>query len=213
MPLLHQLSEPLARLGFLFDLQQRWFTRNYRDMRAQFARYAAPRLRVLDLGCGAGGCVHRIWEGEGFRYLGVDLSRSYLRVNRRTHPGARLALADLGRLPFRRLDFDVVCMFSILHHLDDATLGALGDFLAAHVRADTRILIAEPLFPPRAPRRALSDRVSGFLLSHDRGRHIRPASDYVARLGDGVEVVRAFGFKYSLHHFCGFELRRRGEPR
>ncbi|MFZ4696224.1 MAG: class I SAM-dependent methyltransferase [Verrucomicrobiia bacterium] len=206
---LHKLSEPLAKLGVLFDWQQRWFSGNYRDMHAQFARYTAHGQHVLDLGCGAGGCAHRIWEGANSRYVGADLSRSYLQMNRARHPDASVVLADLGKLPFRWLDFDAICLFSILHHLDDSTLGALGSFLAKHVAAKTRILIAEPVFPPS--KSCASDRVSHFLLSHDRGRHIRPSRDYVRLLGEGLETVRAFEFKYSLHHFCGFELRRRGD--
>lgn len=208
---LHKLSEPLAKLGFLFDRQQRWFSGNYRDMRGQFARYATPGQRVLDLGCGAGGCAHRIWEDAGFRYVGVDLSSSYLRMNLAIHPDARVVLADLGKLPFRHLDFDAICLFSILHHLDDPTLGALGRFLSDHVAARTRILVAEPVFP--TSRSSASDRISHFLLSHDRGRHIRPAPDYVGLLGEGLQTIRAFEFTYSLHHFCGFELRRRGTDR
>lgn len=209
MSLVRFISRRIHKSGFLFDLQQRWTNGSYRDMAKAFGRFIGPDQRVLDLGCATGGCARHIWKQTNTRYIGVDFSFQYLRWGSRRHPGAGFICADIGHLPFSSFPFDVVCVFSVLHHVDDRAVRALGTVLAGALAREARVLVAEPVFPPRASARRRIDRLSRFLLEHDRGRHIRDAEAYVSLLGNGLEVVSQWHFLYSIHHFCGFELRRK----
>ncbi len=194
--------------GFLFDYQQRWTSRNYRAMCHAFKHYAGPNHGILDLGCATSGCVQSIWKGFNPRYIGVDLTMGYLKYAKRKYPATSHARTDIGALPFQSFPFDFVCAFSVLHHLDDGTIQALGRSLSAGLSEQARFLIAEPVFPPMTPNPPVSDRLSRWLLEHDRGEYIREAQTYINLLGNGFQIETSFGFKYGVHHFCGFELRR-----
>lgn len=77
---------------------------------------------ILDAGCGTGLLLGRIaGRAPGARLSGVDLTREMIR-QAHTHMGyeGRLAVADLGALPFPDAVFDAVIVSSVLHYLPDA---------------------------------------------------------------------------------------------
>ncbi len=71
---------------------------------------------LVDLACG-GGLLARHVAGLGYRHVGVDLSRSALRVAR-AH-GVRPVRADVGALPLPDGIADVVSAGEILEHVTD----------------------------------------------------------------------------------------------
>src|SRR5215469_2827867 len=86
---------------------------------------ATPDTRFLEVGVGTGR-IAVPFVRAGYRYFGVDLSRSMLRTlrdklaaDRERREGPRLALADSMDLPFRPATFDVVLMIHVLHLVDD----------------------------------------------------------------------------------------------
>ena len=88
------------------------------DSRHTIGRLApADRELILDAGCGTGRNLGRLFL-SGSRPIGIDFSFGMLRVARRTHPDAPLAMADLEKpLPFRDGTFDAVLCALIGEHL------------------------------------------------------------------------------------------------
>jgi len=89
-------------------------------VRAVAAHWLAPRVRVLDVGCGAGTNV--LWLAKhGFPAVGVDVApaaiaaaRARARALRRT---PEFVEGEATRLPFRRSDFGAVLDFGCFHTL------------------------------------------------------------------------------------------------
>ena len=79
----------------------------WRDFDAVVLNGVAPRSRVLDVGCGDGGLVHRL-EASGLDALGVD-------PDARAHPRLiRTKVEDFSPLD----KFDAICAVMALHHAE-----------------------------------------------------------------------------------------------
>ncbi len=79
----------------------------------QFVRERAG-VRVLDLGCGPGGCAVRL-KDLGFQVTGVDTNPQYVEIARTSGIDARLASGDT--LPFPDGSFDTVILIEVIEHL------------------------------------------------------------------------------------------------
>lgn len=81
-------------------------------------------LRILDLGCGAGGELSGLtrFGAEPVRQVGVDLSLDRLTQARNSHPEAIFLCADGNALPFRNGSFDLVCQFTVFSSILSARL-------------------------------------------------------------------------------------------
>jgi len=88
------------------------------DMLPTFRQYNVEG--VLDLGCGAG--RHSIYLAKkGFDTIGIDVSKSALRIVRKWVQRERLSNVDLVRatmtnIPFRDCCFGAVVSVSVIHH-------------------------------------------------------------------------------------------------
>lgn len=65
-------------------------------------------MKTLDAGCGYGRASQ--WVEN---YMGVDISPDLLRIARAKYPGKCFLEADLGKLPFEDLEFDIAFCISI----------------------------------------------------------------------------------------------------
>jgi SAM-dependent methyltransferase len=204
MSLLGVFEKTIGNRGWLFNFQQR--CTNYQAFRKTFSGIDVSGSKILDLGCGTSGCVHFIWRGKQFSYLGIDLCSTYLRWGKNHFRSANQVCADVQFLPLRKLDCDFVCIFSLLHHLPDEVIRNLSRELE-QLPKKTRIFIADPLFPDES-KLTLSDRLSQWLLNHDRGHFIRESEAYAKLFSPSFEVTKRFKFKCCMHHFCAFELKR-----
>ncbi|HET7924311.1 MAG TPA: methyltransferase domain-containing protein [Rhodanobacteraceae bacterium] len=82
-----------------------------RDKYLGVVRDRVPRgARVLELGCGAGDPMTRALAGR-YDVAAVDISRKQLALARTNAPAARLARADMTRLPFAAASMDAVVAF------------------------------------------------------------------------------------------------------
>lgn len=204
MSLTVRLRDFFGESAFLFHLQQRYSTDYYWQLRKVFGSHDIAQASILDLGCGTSGCVHFVWDQRSKSYLGVDLCRNFLKWGKSHYPNTSHVLANVEKLPFRKMNFDFVCIFSLLHHLSDSTIGHLAEKLK-ELGPEARIFIADPVFPEGGIQ-TFSDRISAMLLNHDRGNFIRTAEQYPKVLGPSFQVIASYRFKCSMHHFCGFEL-------
>jgi ubiquinone/menaquinone biosynthesis C-methylase UbiE len=77
------------------------------------------RKLFLDLGCGTGN-VLKFGKKYFHRAIGVDISFNMLKQARQS--GLEVVQADILSLPFKSEVFDVVSIFSVLHHIYDYSL-------------------------------------------------------------------------------------------
>jgi SAM-dependent methyltransferase len=78
--------------------------------------------RILEVGCG-GGQMRSHLESHGFRYVGIDISKTRVDEELRAHGGPDL-LCDAHFLPFRSESFDLVYTSALTEHLACPLLAA-----------------------------------------------------------------------------------------
>jgi SAM-dependent methyltransferase len=125
--------------------------------------------RVLDVGCGPGTNSSAF---AGLDYLGVDLNPSYIAHARRTHPGARFAVADVrtDAVPGEGT-YDFVLVNSLLHHLDDDAVVSLLADLHRYVSGDGHIHVIDLELPEQRG-------IARMLTLGDRGDHPRSLASW-----------------------------------
>lgn len=145
-----------------------------------------PGDRVLDIGCGPGELLEFMPHVE---YFGFDLSPAYIESARRRY-------GDRGRFYCQRVSeasafvqnagsYDVALASGVLHHLDDRE--ALELFGIAHraLRPGGRLVTYDGAYVPG------QSKMAAYLLSKDRGRHVRPAERYGELARSVFSEVRA----------------------
>ena len=75
-----------------------------------------PGCRVLDAGCGAGVPVTRRLSGTATA-IGLDFSRSQVRLGRDSVPAAAFVCGDMTKLPFGPGSFGAVCSYYAIIHI------------------------------------------------------------------------------------------------
>ena len=187
----------------LFDVKQRLVTAGYRSMYAAFDRRfplgGRRGLRVLDVGCGSGLCVNRLFSAERNFMVGVDLDESYVRLAATRFTRCRFIVGDAGTLPFSARCFDVILLSSLIHHLSDEQAGRLFDGLAGSMTGEATLLLSEPIWSHSA--------VSNMFLRCDRGEYVRRPAEYRALVSDRFLVENEFFFRYAATEFLGLVLR------
>lgn len=148
-----------------------------------------PGERLLDVGCGSG-------MGAGLTsgtYIGVDTDMTYLRFahgrlkSRPTHSFAKMSAMQLA---FADGTFDKAMMLNLVHHLDETILDRFLIELTRVVRKKVFILDHAPDH---------DNAFSGWLLSLDRGEHIRRRAVLRALLERHFHVENEEAF-FNLEH-------------
>ena len=111
---------------------------------------------------------------------------------------------DARALTFAEDQFDVVLFVGALHHMDGEVVAACFKEIKCVLRSSGVVLCAEPVFTP-------GKWLSTFLLKHDRGMYIRDESGYES-LFRGFSVVRRGYFRFCVHRFCSFVLKKDDLP-
>jgi SAM-dependent methyltransferase len=135
--------------------------------------YVRPRAgeRMLDIGCGPAEVLRFLPAVE---YVGIDASEAY--ISRARHAFGHKAIfrhEHIDRLPLHEYrDFDIVLAIGVLHHIDDAEARRLFEVAAMALRPGGRVVTADPCFFPGQA------RINRFVVSRDRGRHVRQFQQY-----------------------------------
>lgn len=131
-------------------------------------------MRILDLGCGTADIL--AYLPHDIAYVGYDMSAEYI-------DAAKKKFADRGTFHCRLLEeaeaaglekFDLVMGIGVLHHLDDAQAAQFMALAKSALKPDGRVLVRDPVYA------AGQNPVARFLVSRDRGQHVRSQAGYEA---------------------------------
>jgi len=118
--------------------------------------------RILDLGCGTGD-LSRIFADEGFRPVGLDLSRGMLaraRITADRFPFFPLVLGDAAHLPFKPL-FDAAVMRFVFHEMDAGQREVVWKELLRVIRPGGLLILIDFTVPEE---RGLYARLGAFMI-------------------------------------------------
>jgi SAM-dependent methyltransferase len=175
----------------------------FQGERAAIARelrpWAGDARRFLDFGCGTGEFAAEFPAG---RYVGIDLSRGYLRFAGRNRPGSFAAAAGEA-LPFADGSFDAALVLGVLHHLPDEVARAAMAELGRVLRPGATLLVMEDVPPPAG------ENPAGQLMhAIDRGGHIRDEAAYRAIFGPAFAVEQSYAMRSGICDYAVYVLSR-----
>ena len=116
-------EDVLARRGALYWAERTEAGRRRRDIRSGLLLAAAAldgraRSRVLDVGCGTGHFTAALAAHTNALVVGIDIAPVLVaHAGGEVPSNARVASADIERMPFKAGAFDVVVGNAVLHHL------------------------------------------------------------------------------------------------
>jgi SAM-dependent methyltransferase len=154
--------------------------RYVRDFVAPFAG-----ARILDIGCGTANILEAL--PPTVTYVGYDGDESYIRYARARWSGRgtfRCARVSEMEAPIER-PFDIVLAAALLHHLDDDEARQLIAAVHASLRPGGHFVTIDNVYV------AGQSRLARFIVSRDRGTHIRTPDEYVAIAGTRFAEVEA----------------------
>jgi SAM-dependent methyltransferase len=157
--------------------------RNYVD---EFVRPKSGD-RILDIGCGTGDILACLPDCT---YVGFDSDREYVAAaTRRFGARGRFFCADvtavLSNLPFEASSFDIVMANGVLHHLPDGAAKDLLRLAATAMKPTGRLVTHDGCYADG------QSRIARYLLSMDRGRHVRRERAYLDLASSVFEEVNA----------------------
>lgn len=142
-----------------------------------------PGGRLLDIGCGPGSILDVL--PRDISYDGFDVSTEYIEAARRRHGSrgrfwaTRVSAAVISELP----PFNVVLAFAVLHHLADDEAAQLIDLAWQALKPGGRLVTYDPCFVDG------QGRISRYLVSRDRGQHVRRPEGYATLAGRRFETI------------------------
>jgi SAM-dependent methyltransferase len=151
--------------------------------------------RVLDVGCGTGEILALL---PGVEYFGFDPHAGYIAAAQdrfRDRAGSTFRCATLDGFAVEGLGkFDIVLAIGVLHHLTDQEALQLLDLARAVLRPGGRLVTLDPCFAEgQSP-------IARYLVSRDRGRHVR-TSDAYRKLASAYFPVFAAEVRHDIARF------------
>ena len=131
----------------LLDAHDEVYLRHYVDL---VTRYAPPRSKILDLGCG-NGISARLLNQMDFDVVGTDISPLFLEEARAwENPRLRYQVCDVLELPFENESFNMICSNELVEHLPDVKT-ALTEMIRVVCKGGRIVLSGPNLCSPLIP--------------------------------------------------------------
>ena len=129
--------------------------------------------RVFDIGCGPGALLRCLPAGT--TYVGFDHNQAYIERARLVNGDrGEFICGDVGNFASHALaPADIAVAIGILHHLDDDLATLMLHATADALKPGGRLITADPCFHPE------QSSLQRFVVSNDRGMHVRPLERYV----------------------------------
>ena len=147
---------------------RRWLKRFTNDV-------IQPRIndRVFDIGCGPGALLRYLPPGT--TYVGFDRNDAYIKRAREGNgEHGEFICDDVGNFADHALaPADITVAIGILHHLQDELALSMLQATANALKPGGRLITADPCFHPQ------QSALQRFVVSNDRGMHVRPFARYV----------------------------------
>ncbi len=140
-------------------------------------RFVRPKAgdRILDIGCGPGDVLACLPD---VTYIGFDTDPRYVEAaSERFGQRGKFFCADVTQVAaeatFETGSFDIVMANGVLHHLPDAAARDLLRVAARALKPGGRLVTHDGCYVDG------QSRVARYLLSRDRGEHVRKEREYV----------------------------------
>lgn len=163
------LAKPWIYEGFHHLIGARRWLRRF----AQDVIRADPGARVLDIGCGPAALLRYL---PGATYIGLDRNEAYIEQAKREFGDAGTFICgDVANFESYELPrVDIAVAIGLLHHLDDRLAVDVLRAACKTLKPGGRLVTADPCF------HADQSALQRFVVSHDRGMHVRPFEQYMA---------------------------------
>ena len=127
--------------------------------------------RLLDIGCGPGDILNYL---PPVAYVGFDNNPEYIQAAKAkyAHRGEFFQQAVSRELVGQFSGFDLVMANGLLHHLDDAECMELLTIGLTALKPGGRMITLDGVLTPS------QSRFARYLVSRDRGRHVRTEEEY-----------------------------------
>jgi SAM-dependent methyltransferase len=162
--------------------------------------------RVLDIGCGPGALLRCLPATT--TYIGLDRNPAYIERARGAH-GHRgeFICDDVGNFAGHALaSADIAIAIGLLHHLDDDLASDLLRATASALKPGGRLITVDPCFHPE------QSMIQRFVVSHDRGMHVRPFERYIeltSAVFPGADATFQRGHLPFPHSICIVQAARK----
>lgn len=145
-----------------------------------------PGSRLLDIGCGTAWILEYL--PENIDYYGYDINSDYIAA-------AREKFGKKGQFACRLLEesevaemqpFDIVITVGLLHHLDDDVARNVIRLARIALHPGGRFVSLDPVFATG------QNPIAKFIISRDRGRHVRDGEGYLTLARHEFNHVEGF---------------------
>jgi SAM-dependent methyltransferase len=131
-----------------------------------------PGTTVVDIGCGPADILEYLPK---VRYIGVDYNSDYIEFARNRWPEAEFLVGKVGMdLAAALAPADLVMANALLHHLSDAEADDLFRVARGLLSGNGRLVTLDNHYRPG------QNAISRWLISNDRGKHVRSRAGYEA---------------------------------
>ncbi|WP_026370632.1 class I SAM-dependent methyltransferase [Kallotenue papyrolyticum] len=197
--LLDRVSQTPRLWNALRWLAEAGFHGEHRVIAHELQPWRDTQRRFLDWGCGTGQFAA---DFPAERYVGIDLTRPYVRYAAQARPG-QFSVMDGSCLGLADASFDAALVLGVLHHLPDAVVRAGIAELHRVLRPAGTVLVIEDVPPPTLW------NLPGHLMHWlDRGEHIRADADYRALFAPYFGVRRAYHMRSGICDYGVYVLER-----